>query len=482
MNNLLNKTNLLIRVNLKAFLLSLLTYSLFFIFNVNAFNYWVVVTVYSFSYILITPLKFFLTRPTSLIISLFGLLTFRYSLVIISNKDSFEFLNSSFNLLSLQIFFALISLILIDIFSYKYKFDKFTLPKYRISNNLNILIFILILTITIKIIPLLAEQVVLLINILLIYSLLLNRNESLNRNTYFIKQIIYLIIYYLLILFVNSDFIDLNFPLNRTTLFLPIYSLIMSYIAISINYENSIYNYSIFESFFSFLTNYRISKTTFLRTFLIISLLIFFYIITNSIKSYYAITFYKSTRITDEVYSTIDIISLGTNLIVNELTSLETIETFTTRLQNYSVPFISDKLRFASFLWMFSFLIPSFIFRNRKLLNISDILSSQTSDIVINYYEPFLFFFLEGSAILFLTYTVFIPIILINSLLFLAKKGFCASWLFLPLCLYSYFSYSYGFIRFALSPVIGSLIIFGLDGNLKNIFRSKRNIFYSKNN
>ncbi len=434
--------NYLLSIHLKSlifFLVVNLVSSLMFDFYLNL---WQCLTLYTGIYSSLVPLKFYLYRPFSIVLLLIFFNTLRNSIVLSFNSD----LNLSQEFYSLS-FFLFISVLVICILDILFKTPQIDYEDVSF-NNFYILIplfFILILPICSILIPQGLEQFFLLQNFFLLSLIAIPKN-----NQRFLRIIINLAIY--IILYIISAFfyssINQEFALNRTTFLIPIYlSVIILFKHFVIN--TNVKNFSLFTIFVSgvnFLKNKKVLFYSFI--FIVIFTSIFIFSLVQKLN---------------EVLYMNDLGQILNYIIkfqINEFISPEVIQKYSSRLNEISNNY-ADIFAFKSIFWIFSFLIPSFIFTERPVLNISEYITKNINYEYTNYFEPFFHFFVEGSFILFLIYVIFIPYILINLILRFSKNSsFSILFYYLFFSIYSYMSASYGFTRFMVAPFLGSIILF----------------------
>ena len=405
---------------------------------------WQSVTIYTGFYSFFIPLRYLFCRPSSILLFLFFLNTLRYSSILTFNKELS--LSIQFNSLSYLIFIAVLIISILDIFLKDINLDYYYFKK----NNLYILIsfvLIIILPFLSILIPNGQEQFFLLSNFFLFTNIAIpNKDQSiskmiLNFSLYIILYLITLLIFYSL-----KD----DFPLNRTSFLIPLY--LSSIVLIkNIVYKTKLFNFSLFRLnllIFKLIKNKKILLYSVI--FISITSIIFVYSLSRKILS--------SGVLFDDLN---DILIFVIRFQINELIDPDIIQTFSERLSEVSNSFISQQLTFRSFLWIFSFLIPSFIFPNRQVLNVSKYLEENVGFWYQNYFEPFFNFFIEGSSLLFFFYVIFLPLVLVFIILKLARNNsFSVLSYYLYFAIYSYYSISFGFTRYMLAPFFGSLILF----------------------
>lgn len=405
-------------------------------------NLWQCVTLYTGIYSSLVPFKFYLYRPFSIILFLVFFNTFRNSIVLSFNNN----LNLSQEFYSLS-FFLFISVIVICILDILFKTPQIKYDDVNF-NNFYILIslfFILILPICSILIPPGLEQIFLLSNFFLLSLIAIpKRNQSISR---IITNLATYIILYLISVFIYSS-VNEEFALNRTIFSIPIYLsiiILFKYFVINTNFKE----FSFLKLFLFGINFFRNKKILFYSfIFIIVFVSIFIFSITQ--------------KITEGIYFDDfgQILKFVIDFQIYEFIAPEVIEKYSSRLAEISNNY-SDIFAFKSIFWIFSILIPSFIFNERPVLNISEYITKNINFEYVNYFEPFFHFFVEGYFILFLIYVIFIPYFLISLVLrFSRNSSFSLLYYYLFFSIYSYMSASYGFTRYMLAPLVGSIILF----------------------
>tara|TARA_B100000886_G_scaffold340480_1_gene310349 strand:+ start:36092 stop:37456 length:1365 start_codon:yes stop_codon:yes gene_type:complete len=414
-----------------------------FIFDQSLY-FWQLTTLYTGIYSSIVPFNYFFSRPHSIILFIIFLSTIRNSCILFLNTNFA--LSNQFSELSFLIFFSVIVISILDAFSgnVDIKFGYLQKSKSYIFISITLICILPIFSI---LVPNGKEQFFLLSNFLLFSNIAIpSAKKTIFRMI--INCSIY-IIFYLITLFIFYT-LNYDFALNRTTFLIPFY---LSIVVLMRNliFTTKLYNISLLNTLLSILNFLKSKKVLLYMTILVSTLTVgFLYALVNKILS--SGLYYGELG---------DILAFVIRFQINEFINPDIIRTFSERLSEITNSTISQQLTFKSFYWIFSFIIPSFLFPNRPILNVSEYLKENVGFWYENYFEPFFHFFVEGSSILFVFYIVFLPLILLYLCLKLTRENsFSGLVYYLYFSIYSYFSYSFGFTRYILAPFFGSLILF----------------------
>ena len=97
--------------------------------------------------------------------------------------------------------------------------------------------------------------------------------------------------------------------------------------------------------------------------------MIIFFLISGGLKQYFYFLDRSSIIMPFEsIDLNFTLIKVGFQFQISELTRAGIFEKFATIVEYFDNDFISERLFFASFMWLFSFLVPSFLFLNRDLI------------------------------------------------------------------------------------------------------------------
>ena len=414
-----------------------------FIFDQSLY-FWQLTTLYTGLYSSIVPFNYFLSRPHSIILFIIFLSTIRNSCILFFNTNFT--LSNQFSELSFLIFFSVLVISVLDVFSGNLHMKSGYFQKSKSYIFISI-ILICILPIFSILIPNGKEQFFLLSNFLLFSNIAIS-SEKKSIFGMMINCSIYIILY-LITLFIFSV-LNYDFALNRTTFLIPFYLSIVVLMRNLIS-TTKLYNISLFNTLLSILNLLKSKKVLLYMTIFVSTLTAgFIYALVNKILS--SGLYYGELG---------GIVSYVIRFQINEFIDPYIITTFSERLNEITNSIISQQLTFKSFFWIFSFIVPSFLFPDRPILNVSEYLKENVGFWYENYFEPFFHFFIEGSPILFVFYIVFLPLILLYVFLNLNRENsFSGLIYYLYFSIYSYFSYSFGFTRYILAPFFGSLILF----------------------